>query len=167
MLTSSPRRTAAGLLAAGLIGIPVSAVPATSSGAGSTRDPEPVAPFEPRDTDPPELREAWVRWKGLAEDDYVTRVRLVCFCVPLRPTRTVVTDGETVRVERMTDPPRELDGKGFGMDRLFHLIRRWDRRADRVEVDYDQRGVPVLISIDPDHLAVDEERTYQVRLKQK
>ena len=121
-----------------------------------------VDPFEPAATDDPELVAAWQAWEAKDVDDYATTVRLTCFCPEIPAVRTVVRDGE---VRKVTQGGRRLAlRRGHSMDQLFRMIRDAHATADRVEVTYTPRGVPKSITIDPEKLAVDEERYYTVSL---
>lgn len=118
--------------------------------------------FEPDATDDPELVAAWQSWDAKDIDDYTTIVRLTCFCPEIPAVRTVVRDGE---VRRVIQGGRRLAlRRGHSMDRLFAMIRDAHETADRVEVTYTARGVPKSITIDPEKLAIDEERYYTVSL---
>ena len=118
--------------------------------------------FEPEATDDPALVAAWQAWDGKDIDDYTTTVRLTCFCPEIPAVRTVVRDGE---VRKVTRGDRRLRlRRGHSMDQLFLMIRDAHETADRVEVTYTPRGVPKSITIDPEKLAIDEERYYSVSL---
>lgn len=118
--------------------------------------------FEPEATDDPALVAAWQAWDARDIDDYTTTVRLTCFCPEVPAVRTVVRDGE---VRRVTQGERRLAlRRGHSMDDLFLMIRDAHETADRVEVTYTARGVPKSITIDPEKLAIDEERYYTVSL---
>jgi len=118
--------------------------------------------FEPEATDDPALVAAWQAWDVKDIDDYTTTVRLTCFCPEIPAVRTVVRDGE---VRRVTRGGRRLAlRRGHSMDDLFLMIRDAHETADRVEVTYTARGVPKSITIDPEKLAIDEERYYTVSL---
>ena len=118
--------------------------------------------FEPDATDDPALVEAWQAWDAKGIDDYTTTVKLTCFCVPIPAVKTVVRDGE---IRKVTQGGRRLaHRKGHSMDRLFAMIRDAHATADRVEVTYTPRGVPKSITIDPEEMAIDEERYYAVSL---
>ena len=118
--------------------------------------------FEPDATDDPALVKAWQAWDAKDIDDYTTTVTLTCFCPEIPPVRTVVRDGE---VRKVTKSGRRLAlRRGHSMDQLFEMIRNAHETADRVEVTYTPRGVPKSITIDPEKLAIDEERYYTVSL---
>ena len=121
-----------------------------------------AADFEPTPTDDPSLFAAWQAWDNKDIDDYTTTVTLTCFCPEIPAVRTVVRDGEVRKV--MQGGRRLAHRKGFSMDQLFAMIRDAHKTADRVEVTYTPRGVPKQITIDPEKLAIDEERYYSVSL---
>ena len=121
-----------------------------------------VGDFEPDATDDPALVKAWQAWDAKDIDDYTTTVTLTCFCPEIPAVRTVVRDGEVRKV--MQGGRRLAHRKGFSMDQLFAMIRDAHDTADRVEVTYTPRGVPKQITVDPEKLAIDEERYYSVSL---
>ena len=68
-------------------------------------------------------------------------------------------------VRKVTQGGRRLAlRRAHSMDDLFSMIRDAHETADRVEVTYTRRGVPKSITIDPEKLAIDEERYYTVSL---
>ena len=56
--------------------------------------------FVPESTDDPALVKAWETWDSKGIDDYVTSVRLSCFCPEMAAVRTVVRDGEVHKVRQ-------------------------------------------------------------------
>lgn len=117
---------------------------------------------EPDATDDPGLAKAVQAWEAKGIDDYTTTVILSCFCPEIAPVRTVVRDGE---IRKVTQGGRRLaHRRGHSMDQLFAMIRDAHATADRVEVTYTPRGVPKSITIDPEEMAIDEERYYAVSL---
>lgn len=136
--------------------LPVAAVVSAASAA-------PVADeFVPSAKDDPALVAAWQKWEKRDIEDYSTTVVLSCFCPETVAVRTVVRDGEVVRVR--SGPDRLNRADGYSMDQLFSMLREGHATADRVEVTYTGRGVPKSITIDPEKTATDEERYYSVSL---
>lgn len=160
VMTTITRSSTAALLAVTLTAL-LGAVPGATAAPGLA-DPQPVTPFVPGIDDDPDLAGAWQRWQSRGIDDYVLTVRLSCFCVPTDAVRTVVRNDS---IRRVTQGHTQLrPGRGHSMDELFTMIREASVDADRVEVDYTRRGVPVSLTIDPDEMMADEETYYTVRL---
>jgi hypothetical protein len=86
-----------------------------------------------------------------------------CFCVDKPPLETTVDGGEveSVRYEGHT---RDLNRKGYDMDRLYLILRDAYAHADAVDVRYSERGVPNRITIDWNLMVADEEAYYTVGL---
>ncbi|NYE37088.1 hypothetical protein F4692_002221 [Nocardioides cavernae] len=123
-------------------------------------DPLPVDPFVPGIHEDPTLATAWQRWQSRAIDDYVITVRRSCYCPPESAVRTVVRDDAVRRVTR--GEKRLGPALGYSMDGMYVRLREAMARADRVEVDWTERGVPRAITIDPDLSAADEETYFSV-----
>lgn len=116
---------------------------------------------------PAVMRLAWRRWAALDEDDYELSVQLRCFCPQLPTVVTSVRDGKVVQVTHSSKPEREIDGRGWTMERLYRLLRTSYATAYSVQANYTAAGVPNRISIDSDTHMADEEQYFKVSLQRR
>lgn len=119
-----------------------------------------------------ELALAERRWAAEAPDDYRFTYRKGCFCAleDVGPFEVTVRGGAVDTVVFVGEVPAEAPGAFEprptveGVEDLFDLVRRAvDDGVDALEVEYDEAlGVPLVISIDHDRAAVDDEVGYTV-----
>ncbi len=122
--------------------------------------PQPVTPFVPGIAEEPLLSGAWQAWQGKEIDDYAITVQRSCFCAPKPKIRTIIRNDTTRRVKQKGKQLRA--GRGYSVDELYIMIRDAQAKGHQVDVDFNRRGIPVTIAIDPEPMVADDETFYKV-----
>jgi hypothetical protein len=106
------------------------------------------------------LVEARQRWQASGISQYELRMRRTCGeCLPASALSVVVSvsaGGKTVSLAENGEPV-EAPQLYPDVDGLFDLIEEMVLAGAEVEADYDQRGVPRSVAVDPVPGAVDDE----------
>lgn len=106
------------------------------------------------------LVEARQRWQASGISRYELRMRRTCGeCLPASALSVVVSvsaEGKTVS-QAENGEPAETPELYPHVDGLFDLIEEMILAGAEVEADYDQRGVPRSVAVDPVPGAVDDE----------
>lgn len=123
--------------------------------AGAQLPPEGPDPSITDGTALARLRAAEARWKAGGLRDYRFTVAVSCFCPPqyTKARRITVRDGRPQHPAAASKPIATIP-------RLFRRIRdAIEHEVDGLQVRYGKTGMPRVISLDPDRMAVDEEST--------
>lgn len=118
---------------------------------------QPVADGDPA----ADLAAARARWEAAGVQDYSLRVEERCFCSPMVAEVRVVA-GEIVRAEVPQDEPEAVVPDALTVEDLFARVERglaYDSMAVRYD---DELGVPLLVVLDDDTNASDDESTIEV-----
>ena len=170
MSSSGVTRRAAGLLArapgglrvvvrlVGVIGMMIAVLAGASSASAQALAADTLDPQISDGTAQHELDAAVARWQQAGVADYHFTVERICFCAPAfrGPTTIVVRDG------RPLAPPTEF-GEVATVPKLHAVVQQAiDDQVERLTAEYDGRGVPLSIQVDPSTRIADDEISFRV-----
>ena len=157
--TAPARRRRRALLGlAGVVGMMIAALAGASGATARALPPGPVDPEISDGTAQVALDAAVASWDQAGIADYHFTIERLCFCVPaFRGPATIV-----VRGDEPLSPPAPFEDVAT-VPQLHAVVQTAiDDQVEDLEVQYDERGVPVSIQVDPSTAIADEEISYRV-----
>jgi hypothetical protein len=161
---STPRIAAAGArlrVLVGLCAMLATLLVALAVASSASADVPAAGAVDPRIADgtaQAELDAAMARWDQAGIADYHFTVERFCFCAPaFRGPATIVVRGSEALAP--TAPFEDV----ATVPKLHAVVQKAiGDRVERLDVQYDDRGVPVSIQVDPSTMIADEELSYGV-----